>query len=106
MLPRDAGSVVPTMTPMSREDATRWMRCGSVFGPAMPGWAVTSVVGHADTAAVIADDLGTEINTDRRSVKLATGDKILVAQYSGPRLPEGATSLSAGASIGYWLVVV
>ena len=29
---------------------------------------------------------------------------MLVAQYSGPRLPEGATALPAGARIEFWLV--
>ena len=64
----------------------------------------TSAVGHADTAAVFSNVLGVEIPCNRVTVALKDGDLALVGQYSGPRLPEGATSLSEGATIK-WLVV-
>ena len=64
----------------------------------------TSAVGHADTAAVFADVLGVPVPCNRVSVALKEGDVALVGQYSGPRLPEGATSLPEGAAIK-WLVV-
>ena len=63
-----------------------------------------SAVGHADTAAVFADVLGTPVPCNRVSVTLEDGDVALVGQYSGPRLPEGATSLPEGAAIK-WMVV-
>jgi hypothetical protein len=41
---------------------------------------------------------------NRANVSLAAGDRVLVGQYSGPRLPEGTTTLPEGATIK-WLVV-
>ena len=64
----------------------------------------TSAVGHADTAAVFADVLGVPVPCNRASVSLNPGEAALVGQYSGPRLPEGATSLPGGATIK-WLIV-
>ena len=51
----------------------------------------TSAVGHADTAAVFADVLGVPVPCNRVSVTLDHCATALVGQYSGPRLPEGAT---------------
>lgn len=65
---------------------------------AMTNHVVQSVVGHEDTARV----LGVKFN--RQSVALERGDTLYVAQYSGPRLPEGATQLPEGASFR-WLEV-
>ena len=64
----------------------------------------TSAVGHADTAAVFSSVLGVAVPCNRATVALKEGDVALVGQYSGPRLPEGATSLPEGAAIK-WLVV-
>ena len=64
----------------------------------------TSAVGHADTAAVFSNVLGVTVPCNRATVALKEGDVALVGQYSGPRLPEGATSLPEGAAIK-WLVV-
>ena len=66
----------------------------------------TSVVGHPDTAAVFAGLLGREVACNRASVTLASGDEVLVGQYSGPRLPEGATSLPERARIDWLLVKI
>lgn len=63
-----------------------------------------SAVGHADTAAVFSSVLGVTVPCNRATVALKDGDVALVGQYSGPRLPEGATSLPEGATIK-WLVV-
>lgn len=64
----------------------------------------TSAVGHADTAAVFADVLGVPVPCNRVSVSLDHCATALVGQYSGPRLPEGATSLPEGATIK-WVIV-
>ena len=66
--------------------------------------ACISAVGHADTAAVFSNVLGVEIPCNRATVALKEGDVALVGQYSGPRLPEGATTLPEGATIK-WLIV-
>ena len=63
-----------------------------------------SAVGHADTAAVFSSVLGVTVPCNRATVALKDGDVALVGQYSGPRLPEGATTLPEGAAIK-WLVV-
>ena len=63
-----------------------------------------SVVGHADTAAVFESVLGVPVATNRATLMLKEDDFLLVGQYSGPRLPEGATVLPEGASIR-WLLV-
>lgn len=68
------------------------------------GCGVVSVVGHADTAAVFAAALGRPVTVNRTSIKLGKDEKLLVGQYIGPRLPEGATTLPDGATIEWWLV--
>ncbi len=64
----------------------------------------TSAVGHADTAAVFSDVLGIDVPCNRVSVSLDHCTTALVGQYSGPRLPEGATTLPEGATIK-WMIV-
>lgn len=65
-----------------------------------------SAVGHADTAAIFGSQLGVEIPAVRANVSLPKGETILVGQYRGPRLPEGAKTLPEGASIVWMLVTV
>jgi len=64
----------------------------------------TSVVGHADVAAVIAKALGCPgmIDVNRVSIVLEKDDVLFVAQYIGPRLPEGAKVLPEGATIRWF----
>ena len=64
---------------------------------------IVSAIGHADTAQIVGGLLGVELQADRRTVFL--GDELtLVAQYVGPRLPEGTTELPRGARIEWFLV--
>lgn len=63
-----------------------------------------SAVGHADFAALLSRLLGIEVPTARINVDLKTGDRAVLAQYSGPRLPEGATALPEGAAIIFFQV--
>lgn len=63
-----------------------------------------SVFGHADSAKLVSDMLDVEIVFNRSNQKFSYGDKILVIQYNGPRLPEGATSLPEGAGFKFILV--
>lgn len=67
------------------------------------GSPVVSAIGHKDTAAVVSSVLGIEIPENRINVKIPP-EGIIVAQYSGPRLEEGSTSLPAGAKITFWWV--
>jgi hypothetical protein len=70
------------------------------------GQEFTSAVGHADTANLFSGLLGVDVPSQRINVKLTAEDALLVGQYIGPRLPEGATTLPEGASIVWLLVTV
>ena len=59
----------------------------------------TSIVGHADMASVLTNMLGKEVKFNRVSTSLELGDELIWAQYDGPRLAEGATSLPEGAKV-------
>jgi len=65
-----------------------------------------SCVGHADTALLLSEMLGAKVEMRRVSTSLEVGDRLVVAQYNGPRLPEGATSLPEGAKIRWMIVTV
>ena len=66
----------------------------------------TSIVGHADTAAVFSSLLGLEVPTNRATFLLEEGVTLFVGQYKGPRLPEGATSLPEGARVEWAMVTI
>ena len=68
--------------------------------------SLESVIGHADTAKIVSNILGIDLPVNRTNVKLVRREKMIVAQYSGPRLPEGATVLPDGAKIEFILVEV
>ena len=61
-------------------------------------------VGHIDTAAIFSEQLGVPVPASRVTVTLVKNETVLVGQYKGPRLPEGTTTLPAGATI-QWLLV-
>jgi hypothetical protein len=76
-----------------------------------PGVALA--VGHVDTARLIGTLLGlpeediarmVEVAQSRPTIRMTHGDRALVAQYIGPRLPEGATRLPEGAKLEFFLV--
>ena len=60
-----------------------------------------SSIGHGDMAKVLSEMTGFNIPANRRNDSLENGDVLLIAQYTGPRLPEGATSLPEGAKIKF-----
>lgn len=66
----------------------------------------TSAIGHSDIAAVVSDMLGIDVPMNRVNLALKTGDVLVVAQYVGPRLPEGATTLPEGAKIVFKMVTI
>ena len=63
-----------------------------------------SFVGHADTARVLEGMLKLHVPCNRSNVTIAKN--AIVAQYVGPRLPEGATSLPEGAKINWYLIIM
>lgn len=60
-----------------------------------------SVVGHPDTANVLSGFLGCEVEFNRTTLSLEKDDILFVAQYKGPRLPEGATELPESATFEF-----
>lgn len=62
-------------------------------------------IGHADTAALVGQDLvGAPFTFNRETVVMDDDTILYVAQYIGPRLPEGTTVLPEGATIVYYMV--
>lgn len=63
-------------------------------------------IGHKDTATLVESMIG-QINLfGRQDIQLFPGDSVVLAQYRGPRLPEGATVLPEGAKIEFYVVSV
>lgn len=69
---------------------------------------IKSYIGHADTARLYSKLLGVDVTYNRENLHLPKDwckqAYLIVGQYSGPRLPEGATELPEGATITWWLV--
>jgi len=69
-------------------------------------------IGHQNTcdvlAGMISEKIGNPVSlsANRVSIALVPGEEIIVAQYIGPRLPEGATELPEGAKIEFLRVTV
>jgi len=101
MLPAERGiTTVSFSGPLSAEQLTDHLnRCAA-------GVPIESAIGHADTAAIVSQQLGILLQANRVSIQLRLGEHLVVAQYVGPRLPEGATELPPGAKIDYYVVVV
>ena len=65
---------------------------------------IESYIGHEDTARVLSGILGVEVPFRRAFGTISSGEKVLVAQLSGGRLPEGVTTLPTGFEIQFWVV--
>ena len=65
-----------------------------------------SIIGHADTAAVVSTILGRDVPCNRASVMLDDEDTLYVAQVVGGRLPEGATTIPDGMEIKFYRITV
>lgn len=88
------------MLPM---EAMNFVRVKKIASNEVPA-DVESAIGHVDTAKVVSNILGFEVKPNRVSIKLSESDVLYVAQYTGPRLPEGATTLPEGASLEFFEV--
>lgn len=60
-----------------------------------------SGVGHAYTAQLLSRLLRMPVEVNRREVTPGPGDSVIIAQYRGLRLPEGATTLPEDAKIEF-----
>ena len=67
---------------------------------------VESAVGHEETAALFSAVLGMEIPFNRATITLSPGDKALLGQYRGERLPKGATALPENSTIEWRLITI
>jgi len=69
---------------------------------------IENFIGHKETDDVVRktlSDMGCVVAEGKReSVVLLPGEKAVVAQYIGQRLPEGAKSLPEGSRIEFWFV--
>lgn len=93
MLPSQGGTV--KFTPLSSEEVMR----------AITGKIIVSHIGHSSTAAVIGKDLNINNHLYTCRDNFCLDDSIaIVAQYVGPRLPEGTTELPLGATLKYFKV--
>jgi len=65
-----------------------------------------SAIGHSDTAKMLGIILEVPIKAARISLEVKAGDYLLIAQYTGPRLPEKCVLLPANAAFTWWWVSV
>ena len=65
-----------------------------------------SSIGHEDAANIMSSELGIPVKMNRQNDRLSSGDQILVGQYTGGRLPEGAMTLPEGTSLTWLLVTI
>ena len=65
-----------------------------------------SIVGHADIASMMSQQLDTDVKANRQTVTVGKGDQLLVCQYRGPRLPEGVQTLPDGATLEWFRVEI
>jgi hypothetical protein len=110
------------VTPVSLEQVKLLIVAAAVDGGAYSGVPlqhnIIPAIGHVNTAAIVDNLLGIGVTGTpgtgvhfttfggRVSVSLEIGDGLLVAQYVGPRLDEGATSLPDGAKIEWFAIGV
>lgn len=60
-----------------------------------------SVVGHRDTASLLSNILGKEVEFNRASIEFHEGDILYIAQLDGERLPEGCTELPKDTKLSF-----
>ena len=96
MCPKDSTHVDVTFRQASVEEARDWLKHNPDF---------VNRIGHIQTNNIVKAMLKVNIGKGKRvSTRLHNGDELLVAQYMGPRLPEGARTLPEGADIKFWWV--
>lgn len=89
-----------------REGAFRWRLIAPEMARVILSQGFQSAIGHEDLARVLEGMLHLPVPVNRATVTLEPGSRAVVAQYRGPRLPEGATSLPEGAELAFYIVEV
>lgn len=77
----------------------------------LEGKEIINAIGHKETANIVSDIAAKDgillPEASRQTIKLDGNERVLVAQYIGPRLPEGAMSLPEGAKLVFrWVDLV
>ena len=77
----------------------------------IPETEIISILGHAATQGLFEKALDREVPVNRINFKFSRigeyairEELVLVGQYDGPRLPEGATELPEGATLEWWVL--
>jgi hypothetical protein len=70
------------------------------------GTHAENIIGHPDMASLVGEIFEMPLKVNRESVRAAWGDMFIVAQYRGPRLPAGSTTLPENAEIRFYKVFV
>tara|TARA_R110000868_G_scaffold86600_2_gene242847 strand:- start:316 stop:804 length:489 start_codon:yes stop_codon:yes gene_type:complete len=123
MLPESCASATLDITPMSERHVSELL--AEIDENARGAAFVRSFIGHADTAALVTSELRRicqpvtwasgftipaavvpDLPASRDSFRFSPDgdDCLIVAQYQGPRLAEGATTLPDGASLAFFRV--
>jgi len=77
-----------------------------VAGTAYDG-CIESYIGHKQLSDILSDRWRVEIPMNRDTVTLdSNGERVFIAQYKGPRLPEGTTEIPDGAKIEFFAVEI
>jgi hypothetical protein len=63
-----------------------------------------SVIGHVDTANVVSQILDLPVFVNRESIKIDESRTLIIAQFMGGRLPEGATTLPSNLEIRFFKI--
>jgi len=63
-----------------------------------------SCINHTSTAWLFSTELGISIPVIQATVALLPGDTLIVGQYTGPHLKEGAVELPEGGQIRWFLI--
>ena len=74
--------------------------CYEMVNPPEDLSSYVSYIGHKELASILG------VACNRATLKVGIGDHLICAQYTGQRLPEGATSLPPDAKITWWEVSV
>lgn len=64
----------------------------------------TSAIGHESTSTILSHILQLPVPTNRITLLLEPADTLIIAQYFGPRLPEGATELPPNCFFRFYKV--
>ena len=96
-------SMVPNLNNIGNEFTIRTRVVGVEEVKSLLANGFNSCVGHEDACAKYSELLAIPISYNRTSVKIDVGDKLIVGQFTGQRLVEGATTISAPSYS--WLVI-